>query len=70
MPQWSVGPRGGVREPDRLVLDLDPGAPATAVECAEVALLLRDLVTADGLDPGREVVRLQGTAGLRGRSSR
>jgi bifunctional non-homologous end joining protein LigD len=25
VPQWSVGPRGGVREPDRLVLDLDPG---------------------------------------------
>ena len=66
VPQWSVGPRGGVREPDRLVLDLDPGAPATAVECAEVALLLRDLVAADGLDRGGEVVRLQGAAGLRG----
>ena len=61
VPQWSVGPRGGVREPDRLVLDLDPGAPATAVECAEVALLLRDLVTADGLTP---VVKSSGSKGL------
>ena len=61
VPQWSVGPRGGVREPDRLVLDLDPGAPATAVECAEVALLLRDLVVADGLTP---VVKSSGSKGL------
>ena len=61
VPQWSVGPRGGVREPDRLVLDLDPGAPATAVECAEVALLLRDLVAADGLTP---VVKSSGSKGL------
>ena len=61
VPQWSVGPRGGVRVPDRLVLDLDPGAPATAVECAEVALLLRDLVTADGLTP---VVKSSGSKGL------
>jgi len=61
VPQWSVGPRGGVREPDRLVLDLDPGAPATAVECAEVALLLRDLVSADGLTA---VVKSSGSKGL------
>src|SRR4029453_14835653 len=32
VPQWSVGPRGGVREPDRLGLYLDPRAAATAVE--------------------------------------
>jgi len=61
VPQWSVGPRGGVREPDRLVLDLDPGDPATAVECAEVALLLRDLVQADGLSP---LVKSSGSKGL------
>jgi bifunctional non-homologous end joining protein LigD len=61
VPQWSVGPRGGVRDPDRLVLDLDPGAPATAVECAEVAILLRDLVAADGLTP---VVKSSGSKGL------
>ena len=41
----------------RLVLDLDPGTPATAVECAEVALLLRDLVLPDFRDYAVEVER-------------
>ena len=49
VPQWTVGPRGGVRDVDRLVLDLDPGEPATVVECAQVARLLRDLLADDGL---------------------
>ena len=35
--QWRVG-----HPPDLLVLDLDPGAPATVVECCRVALLLRE----------------------------
>jgi len=35
--------------PDLLVLDLDPGPPATVVECCQVALLLRDALEADGL---------------------
>lgn len=61
VPQWRVGPRGGARDPDRLVLDLDPGEPATAVQCAQVALLLRDLVVADGLDP---VVKSSGSKGI------
>ncbi len=50
VPQWRVGPRGGVRRPDRLVVDLDPGAPAGLAECAEVALLVRERLTADGYD--------------------
>lgn len=45
VPQWKVGSAG----PDRLVVDLDPGAPAGLAECAEVALLLRDRLAADGL---------------------
>ncbi|HEY3923880.1 MAG TPA: non-homologous end-joining DNA ligase [Acidothermaceae bacterium] len=49
VPQWKVGPRGGVQEPDLLVLDLDPGPPATIVECCEVALLLKEVLEADGL---------------------
>ncbi len=49
VPQWTVGPRGAVREADLLVLDLDPGPPATIVECTRVALLLRDELEADGL---------------------
>lgn len=51
VPQWQVGPRGGVRDPDRLVVDLDPGAPAALPECAEVALLVRERLVDDGLEP-------------------
>ena len=49
VPQWTVGPRGGVRPPDLIVFDLDPGAPATVVECCRVALWLRDVLAEDGL---------------------
>jgi bifunctional non-homologous end joining protein LigD len=49
VPQWKVGPRGGVQDPDLLVLDLDPGPPATIVECCEVALLLKEILESDGL---------------------
>ncbi len=38
-----------IGEPDLLVFDLDPGPPATIVECAQVALLLRPLLTELGL---------------------
>ncbi|MFG2222555.1 non-homologous end-joining DNA ligase [Streptomyces sp. NPDC048644] len=46
VPQWTVE-RPGVA--DRLVLDLDPGAPATIVECCAAARWLRDRLAADGL---------------------
>lgn len=36
--QWKVGRA----TPDLLVFDLDPGPPATIVECCQVALALRD----------------------------
>jgi bifunctional non-homologous end joining protein LigD len=42
VPQWQVGARGAVHEPDLVVVDLDPGPPATIVECCRVALLVRD----------------------------
>lgn len=48
-PQWRVGPRGGVRTPDRLVVDLDPGPPAGLDECARVAHLVADRLAQDGL---------------------
>jgi bifunctional non-homologous end joining protein LigD len=60
-PQWTVGPRGGVRAADQLVLDLDPGPPASIVECCQVALLLRELLVADGLTP---VPKTSGSKGL------
>ncbi len=44
-------PEGQEREPDLLVFDLDPGLPATIVECSRVALDLRPLLRADGLEP-------------------
>lgn len=48
-PQWRVGPRGGVRPPDRLVVDLDPGPPAGLDECARVAHLVAARLREDGL---------------------
>jgi len=61
VPQWRVGPRGATKEPDRLVIDLDPGAPAGLAECAEVAVLVRDRLAADGL---RTVPVTSGSKGL------
>lgn len=46
VPQWRLPEEG---EADRLVLDLDPGAPATVVECCAVARWLRDRLARDGL---------------------
>ena len=60
-PQWTVGPRGGVRGADQLVLDLDPGAPAAIGECCRVALLLRDALASDGLTP---VAKTSGSKGM------
>ncbi|MEV0409808.1 non-homologous end-joining DNA ligase [Streptomyces sp. NPDC050448] len=45
-PQW---PAGSPAAADRLILDLDPGPPATVVECCAVALWLRERLAADGL---------------------
>ncbi len=50
-PQWRLGPRGAVRPPDRLVIDLDPGEGAGLDECARAARLVRAALAADGLDP-------------------
>jgi bifunctional non-homologous end joining protein LigD len=47
VPQWTIDQ---VNTPDRLVIDLDPGAPAGLAECAEVAHLIRARLAADGLD--------------------
>jgi bifunctional non-homologous end joining protein LigD len=51
VPQWKFGRDGNPRNPDRLVLDLDPGDGATLAECAEVAKYARVLLTGMGLDP-------------------
>ncbi len=49
VPQWQVGLRGAVKGVDRLVIDLDPGAPAGLDECCEVALLVRERLADEGL---------------------
>ncbi|GMA25474.1 hypothetical protein GCM10025864_32330 [Luteimicrobium album] len=50
VPQWRFGPRGGVHQPDRLVLDLDPGEGAGLPECVEVAHLAKEILDEMGLD--------------------
>jgi bifunctional non-homologous end joining protein LigD len=57
-PMWRYPHLG---EPDLLVFDLDPGLPATVVECCEVALLLRPLLTEQGFRP---VAKTSGGKGL------
>lgn len=39
----SLSKKQDIEKPTTLAFDLDPGPPATIVECAEVALLLREL---------------------------
>ena len=39
--QWTVNRSGRPRNPNRLVVDLDPGEPAGLQECCNVALLVR-----------------------------
>ena len=47
--QWRFGSDNQPKKPDRLVIDLDPGAPAGLGECCEVALLVRDKLAGLGL---------------------
>lgn len=48
VPMWRVSDAGEALPPDLLVFDLDPGEPATIVECCVVAQLLRDALAEDG----------------------
>ncbi|KQQ94686.1 ATP-dependent DNA ligase [Leifsonia sp. Leaf325] len=51
VPQWRFTADGARRNPDRIVLDLDPGDGIGLAECAEVARLARTILTGMGLDP-------------------
>jgi bifunctional non-homologous end joining protein LigD len=44
-PQWRIG-----EDPDLMVVDLDPGAPAGLKECCGVAMLMRDRLAEDGIE--------------------
>jgi bifunctional non-homologous end joining protein LigD len=48
--QWTVDAEGRPVNPNRLVIDLDPGEPAGLMECSQVALTVRERLAADGLD--------------------
>ena len=48
VPMWRMP---HVREPDLLVFDLDPGAPADIVDCCRVAEALRPMLEASGFAP-------------------
>jgi bifunctional non-homologous end joining protein LigD len=50
-PQFRLGPRGGIRNPDRLVIDLDPGEGLGLDDVAEIAHLLRERLEGEGLKP-------------------
>ena len=51
-PQWRIGRKFGLHgtpgPADRMVLDLDPGPPAGLAECAEVALVAREILAGAG----------------------
>jgi bifunctional non-homologous end joining protein LigD len=47
--QWRFDDDDRPQNPDRMVIDLDPGAPAGLHECAKVALLVRDRLAALGM---------------------
>lgn len=51
VPQWRFSSEGGRQNPDRLVLDLDPGPGVGLAECAEVARWARAILQDIGLDP-------------------
>ncbi|TFD65342.1 non-homologous end-joining DNA ligase [Cryobacterium ruanii] len=51
VPQWQFGRTGTPRNPDRLVLDLDPGEGVGLLECAEVARLARLILQDMRLQP-------------------
>jgi len=51
VPQWRFGSDGQPQNPDRLVLDLDPGPGVSLAECARIAILVRDILRDIGHDP-------------------
>ena len=50
VPQWTVDGQGTPQNPNRLVIDLDPGTGAGLRECAVVALIVRERLSTLGLD--------------------
>lgn len=61
VPQWTIPARARKPRTDLIVFDLDPGSPATIVECCEVAMLLHAVLDEDGLTP---VAKTSGSKGM------
>jgi bifunctional non-homologous end joining protein LigD len=57
----SLSRGADIGRPSMMVFDLDPGAPATIVECAQVGLWLRELLDELGLE---SVAKTSGSKGL------
>src|SRR5690606_8267582 len=75
VPQWRFAPDGERQNPDRLVLDLDPGPGADLALCAHVARLAREILQDIGLDPipvtsGSKGIHLYSPLGWRQTSDR
>ncbi len=60
-PMWRLDTERKPAPPDLMVFDLDPGAPATIVECCRVAELIRRLLDDDGLSA---LAKTSGSKGL------
>jgi bifunctional non-homologous end joining protein LigD len=60
-PMWRLDRAGRPNAPDLVVFDLDPGDPATIIQCCEVALLLRERLAGDGIEL---VAKTSGSKGL------
>ena len=61
VPQWRFTDADAPQNPDRLVLDLDPGEGAGLDECVEVALIVKEILDGVGL---RSVPVTSGSKGL------
>lgn len=61
VPQWRGAPDGAPEPSDLLVVDLDPGAPASLVECCALALDLREALAEDAMEA---VAKVSGSKGL------
>jgi bifunctional non-homologous end joining protein LigD len=48
--QWTVDANGRPQNPNKMVIDLDPGEPAGLMECSQVALLVKERLALDELD--------------------
>src|SRR6266850_3098962 len=57
----SLARKGNVARPTMMVFDLDPGAPADIVQCCQVGLWLRDLLTKTKL---KSFAKTSGSKGL------